>query len=205
MSTYRLSIAVLLSLFASATLVPAMGDQAVVAVTSSGDGRSNSETGGVTIDRELNLFRAAEVSLREAMAIAEKLRRGARVVDISFDGGPSSPVYRVITLENHQIWKGTIDANTGELQENGIASSLEDLNAEDRNNLGALNFIRQDLLDAVLVAEKSTSGKAVSGGLTSERGKLKFVVTVLSDDDLKEVILEPPQALRQGAALRRRR
>lgn len=159
----------------------------------------------VTIDRELELFRTTELSLRQAMAVAEKLRKGGRIVDISFDGETTSPVYRVTTLENDQVWKDEIDANTGDIRGNGIVSLLKDLDTEDRNNLGALSAVRQELSDAVVVAERSTLGRAVSGGLMSEGGKLKFVVTVLSGDDLKQVILEPPQGRHQGSASRPRR
>jgi CHASE1-domain containing sensor protein len=37
-----------------------------------------------TIDRELELFRSAQVSLQQALLIAERLHTGSRVVDISF-------------------------------------------------------------------------------------------------------------------------
>jgi uncharacterized membrane protein YkoI len=205
MSTKRLFPAILLLLlsFASVAPAPAKGDQAVTATDPVHDGKSNPEDGHLTIDRELELFRSAEVSLRQAMAIAEKLRTGARIVDISLDGEPASPVYRVTTLESHQIWEDTINANTGKIQGTGTVSSLKDLGVEDRNNLAALNAIRQELLDAVLVAERSTSGKAISAGLMSEGGKLNFIVTVLCGDDLKEVVLEPPQGRRQRSASRR--
>jgi hypothetical protein len=45
----------------------------------------------------------------------------------------------------------------------------------------------------VRVAERAASGKAISGGLTRERGKLNFVVIVVSGLDLKQVLLEPPR------------
>jgi hypothetical protein len=54
------------------------------------------------------------------------------------------------------------------------------------------------LADAVRVAEQAASGKAISGGLIRERGRLNFAIVVMSGSDLKEVILEPP-----GAAGRR--
>ena len=195
----RFPIILLLSL-ASVALVPP-----VAGAASLPDVRPDVEARHVTIDRELELFRTTELSLRQAMAVTEKLRKGGRIVDISFDGETTSPVYRVTTVENDQIRKDAIDANTGEIRGNGTVSSLKDLGIEDRNNLGALNAIRQELSDAVAVAERSTSGKAVSGGLMSAGGKLKFVVTVLSGDDLKQVVLEPPQGRHQGSASRPRR
>ena len=72
------------------------------------------------------------------------------------------------------------------------------LDADDRSNLAALRTIRHRLADAIRVAEQAASGKAISGGLIRERGRLNFAIVVMSGSDLKEVILEPP-----GAAGRR--
>jgi hypothetical protein len=145
-----------------------------------------------TVSHELELFRAAEVSLRGALTIADRLHAGSRVVDIAFDGASGSPVYRVKTLQGNHIWEDAIDARTGQVAGKTVVSSLGNLDRENRSHLIALKAIRQELVDAVLVAEKSTAGKAVSGGLMSEDGKVNFVIVVLSGTDLKQVILEPP-------------
>ncbi|WP_407177440.1 PepSY domain-containing protein [Bradyrhizobium sp. STM 3562] len=202
MSNKCLVAALFLSL-ASVAASPAMADLAVSPAATSHEGGTNLDITAVTIDRELERFRAAEVSLRRAMAIAETLHKGARAADISFDGEPTSPVYWVTTVKNDQIWKDAIDAKTGEVSANGTALSLKELGLEDRSNLSALKSVRQDLSDAVLVAEKSASGKAISGGLTNEGGKLNFIVVVVSGDDLKQVVLEPPRSRRGGSARRR--
>ena len=46
----------------------------------------------------------------------------------------------------------------------------------------------------MFVAEDNTSGKALSGGLMNEAGKLNFVIVVLFGTKLKQVMLEPPSA-----------
>ncbi|XSC46708.1 PepSY domain-containing protein [Bradyrhizobium sp. RDT10] len=132
------------------------------------------------------------------MAIAEALHAGATTADVSFDGAPDSPVYRVKTLHNDRIWQHAIDATTGKIVGGEAALPLKELDAEDRSNLVALKTIRHRLADAVRVAEHAASGKAVSGGLIRERGRLNFAIVVMSGSDLKEVILKPP-----GAAGRR--
>jgi hypothetical protein len=48
------------------------------------------------------------------------------------------------------------------------------------------------MLDAVRVAERSITGKAISAGLIEEKSKLNFVVVIASGNDLKQVLLEPP-------------
>jgi uncharacterized membrane protein YkoI len=146
------------------------------------------------ISRELELFRGAEVSLREALKIADSLHPGSRIVDASFDGSSGSSVYRVKMFRQDRIWADTIDAKTGQVAGNATVSSMGGLNLEDRLNLIAMQSVREELADAVSVAEDNTSGKALSGGLMSEAGKLNFVIVVLSGTDLKQVMLEPPSA-----------
>ena len=146
------------------------------------------------ISRELELFRGVEVSLRQALRIADSLHPGSRIVDVSFDGGSGSSVYRVKMFRQDRIWADTIDAKTGQVAGNATVSSMSELNLEDRLNLIAMQSVRQELADAVFVAEDNTSGKALSGGLMNEAGKLIFVIVVLSGTSLKQVMLEPPSA-----------
>jgi hypothetical protein len=141
---------------------------------------------------QIELFRTAQVSLGRAIEIAERAHAGARTSDVSFDGGSGAPIYRVRTFRDGQLWEHAIDAATGEISTDRLVSPLNELNAEDRINIASLESVDQQLSDAVRVAERATSGKAISGGLTRERGKLNFVVIVVSGLDLKQVILEPP-------------
>lgn len=149
------------------------------------------------VSRELELFRNSAVSLRQAIAIAESLHAGATTADVSFDGGLASPVYRVKTLHNDRVWQHAIDATTGEIVGGEAALPLTELDADDRNNLVALKTVRHRLLDAVRVAEHAAAGKAISGGLIRERGRLNFAIIVLSGTDLKQVVLEPPAPRRR--------
>ncbi len=176
--------------------VPSYANAALNGTATAAQEQSESRNGvnDETVNQELELFRSVEVSLREALRIAGKLHAGSRIVDISFDGGSGSPVYRVKTFRQEQIWEDTIDAKTGRIIGNTTVSSLNGLHKEDRTNLIALQSVRQELADAVFVAEDNTSGKAISGGLMNEDGKLNFVIVVLSGSDLKQVILEPPGA-----------
>jgi hypothetical protein len=144
------------------------------------------------VNRELELFRGSAISLSQAMAIAEALHAGATTADVSFDGAPDSPVYRVKTLHNDRVWHHAIDAATGKIVGGEAALPLKELDAEDRSNLAALRTIRHRLADAVRVAEQAAAGKAISGGLIRERSRLNFAIVVISGGDLKEVILEPP-------------
>jgi uncharacterized membrane protein YkoI len=144
------------------------------------------------VSREIERFRSSSISLAQAMAIAEARHAGATTADVSFDGATGVPVYRVKTLHKDRIWRHTINAATGELMGGEAALPLAELDREDRSNLAALGMTKHRLADAVRVAEHAASGRAISGGLVRERGRLNFAIVVISGDDLKEVLLEPP-------------
>ena len=155
------------------------------------------------VNRELQAFRAAQLSLRQAMGIAEKLHTGSRTADISFDGASGSPVYRVKTVQHDRLWEHAIDARTGDTIGTETVSHLNDLNPDDRSNVMALRTVRQELSDAVIIAEQVASGKAIGGSLMKDNDKLNFVIVVLSGgSDLKQVVLEPPQGRGPGSKLR---
>ncbi|MBR0965489.1 PepSY domain-containing protein [Bradyrhizobium diazoefficiens] len=159
-----------------------------------GQADENAEADRQAVSREIERFRSSSVSISQAMAIAEARHAGATTADVSFDGASGVPVYRVKTLQNDRIWRHTINASTGELIGGEAALPLSELELDDRSNLAALGAIRHRLADAVRVAEHAASGKAISGGLMREHGRLNFAIVVISGDDLKEVILEPPGA-----------
>jgi hypothetical protein len=65
--------------------------------------------------------------------------------------------------------------------------------SRDLANIIALKWIKQELSDAVRVAESAADGQALAGGLVKQDGKLNFVVVIATSDRLKEVMLEPPK------------
>lgn len=159
-----------------------------------GETDGDAEADRQAVSREIERFRSSSITISQAMAIAEGRHAGATTADVSFDCGSGVPVYRVKTLHNDRIWRHIINASTGELVGGEAALPLTELDHEDRSNLAALGAIRHRLADAVRVAERAASGKAISGGLVRERGRLSFSIVVVSGDDLKEVTLEPPGA-----------
>ena len=153
------------------------------------------------IHRLLEQFRTIKIPLSQAVAIAEHLHGGSRTADVSFELSDPS-VYRVRTVGNEQIWENVIDANTGSVTEKEISSSLRELDGDNLGNIIALKSVKQELSDAVRIAEKAAAGSALAGGLMKQDGKLNFVVVIASSDGLKEVMLEPPRVGRQGATNR---
>jgi uncharacterized membrane protein YkoI len=150
------------------------------------------------VNRLLEQFRAIKIPLSEAVAIAEHLHDGSRTADVSFE--LSSPsVYRVRTVKDERIWENVIDANTGSVIEKEISSSLGELDRKDLGNIVAMKLVKQELSDAIRIAEKAAEGSALAGGLVEQDGKLNFVVVIASGDRLREVMLEPPKVGGQGA------
>ena len=187
----------LLAIVLPALILAASAQATVTAGTSTalhGDTDGDAQADRQAVSREIERFRSSSISISQAMAIAEARHAGATTADVSFDGGSGVPVYRVKTLHNDRIWRHTINATTGELIGGEAALPLAELDLDDRSNLAALSAIRHRLAEAVQVAERAASGKAISGGLVREGGRLNFSIVVVSGDDLKEVTLEPPGA-----------
>jgi hypothetical protein len=126
------------------------------------------------------------------------LHPGSRTASVSFERS-ASPGYRVLTVKENETWEDVIDADSGKASGPETTLSLSELDDEDRSNLLALRSVKQELSDAVRVAEKAGSGKALGGGLVQQDGRLNFVIVVMSGDSLKEVMLEPPKAGRRGS------
>lgn len=197
MKTTERNLSRLLAITLSTLLVVAPARAIVTAGTPTAlhsDTDGDAEADRQAVSREIERFRGSSISISQAMAIAEGRHAGAATADVSFDGAAGVPVYRVKTLDNDRIWRHTINASTGEVVGGEAALPLAELDHEDRDNLAALGKIRHRLAEAVHVAERAASGKAISGGLVRERGRLNFAIVVISGDDLKEVILEPPGA-----------
>ncbi|SFJ44818.1 PepSY domain-containing protein [Bradyrhizobium sp. Gha] len=190
----------LLALIVWTAMLTASGAVADVQSRADTDTRSTTAPGGAedaTIRRVLTEFRTVRVPLSRAMAIAERLHEGSKTADISFESA-GAPVYRVRTIRNEQVWENTVDANSGGIAGKEVASSLRELGREDLANMIALKWIKQELSDAVQVAERAAAGSALAGGLVRQDGRLNFVVVVAAGDDLKEVMLEPPKVAKQG-------
>ena len=137
------------------------------------------ECGNASLEHELELLRSVHVTFRQAIAAAETPHPGSRTADISFDCKRDIPTFRVKTAKGQQIWDNTVDANSVAIVGPEIASQLKDLGEPERGNLEALTNVRQNVSDAGAIAERITSGKALSGGLVRRGGRLSFVVVVL--------------------------
>jgi hypothetical protein len=84
-----------------------------------------------------------------------------------------------------------------------IPFSFSELSSDDRRDIDALKHVRPELLEAVAFAEKAAEGKAVGATLVDEDGTPNFAVVVVSNDRLKQVMLEARRDDRHASASRR--
>jgi uncharacterized membrane protein YkoI len=153
--------------------------------------RQFNESEAAAISQEIKAFGNVRVSARRAIAIAERRGAGAKVVDLSFDGTTDRPVYRVKVFWNEELWEGKVDASTGVPVDDGSTTPASKLSEEDKTVLAAFAAADLDLSEAVAIAEKYGSGKAVSAGLQLDGAKLALLVVIVSKGSLKEISVEP--------------
>ena len=112
----KLLISSILSLMLAMAPVAAFGresaDLAPPSAPQSNFPQSN-ESESEALMREVEVFADARISARRAIAIAERLGAGARVVDLGFDGSSPHPAYRVKVLLNGELGEVAVDASTG--------------------------------------------------------------------------------------------
>lgn len=147
-----------------------------------------------SVASEIARFNAISLPIQDALVAALALHPGARVIDASFDGRETLAVFRVRTLRGDLIYEDAMDASSGKLVGKTGESSARELNAEDLRILAAFGNVRQEMMDAILVAERNTKGRTISGGLKRLEGRLNFVIVTVAGNDLKQVVLEPPLA-----------
>jgi uncharacterized membrane protein YkoI len=152
-----------------------------------------SESERTAIFQEIKVFANVQISVRDVIKIAEGRVSGAKVVDISFDGGGGRLAYNLLTYLNDEISAVTIDASTGKTIGDALVTPVSALHAKDRIELAGFNTAVIDLSDVVPIAEAYGSGKAVSVGLDEENGKLIFLVVVVTDGSLKQISVDPNQ------------
>lgn len=142
--------------------------------------------------REIKVFADARISARHAIAIAERLGAGARVVDLGFDGSHPHPAYRVKVLLNGELGEVAVDASTGLAVSTGPTTPVSGLDDESRTTLAAFSEAGIDLSETIAIAEQYGSGRAVSAGLQYNGAKLVLLVVIVCEGSLKEISVEPP-------------
>jgi uncharacterized membrane protein YkoI len=119
---------------------------------------------------------AAELSVTDIIAAAEKLQAGASVLDVSFEPQDGKPIYAVRTYANGKVWDGLLDGSSGAAIGQGTVIDESALDAEDKVEVAALKGAKITLGQAIASAEKIS--RALSAGLEQVRGRAVWEILI---------------------------
>ena len=145
----------------------------------------------VPTEKEIKSFEAAKVSLAEAIKIAAKKHKDAKVVDVSFDSQAGQLAYKVKTYQDNKVWEGAVDAWTGEILGEGTTTPVSKLDEEDQLELAGLQKASIDLSAATALAEQRGSGKAIAAGLEESNGRVVYEVTIVNNGATTKFVIDP--------------
>ena len=145
----------------------------------------------VPTEKEIKSFEAAKVSLAEAIKIAAKKHKDAKVVDVSFDSQAGQLAYKVKTYQDNKVWEGAVDAWTGQILGEGTTTPVSKLDEEDQLELAALQKASIDLSAATALAEQRGSGKAIAAGLEESNGRVVYEVTIVNNGATTKFVIDP--------------
>jgi len=142
-------------------------------------------------EKVIKSFEKAKVSLAEAISIAAKKHKDAKVVDVSFDSEAGQLAYKVKTYQDNNVWEGAIDAWTGEMIGEGTTTPVFKLDEEDKLELAGLLKASVDLSKATAVAEEKGFGKAISAGVEETGGRIVYEVTIVNGGGTTKIVVDP--------------
>jgi uncharacterized membrane protein YkoI len=145
----------------------------------------------VPSEKEIKSFEAAKVSLAEAIKIAAKKHKDAKVVDVSFDSQAGQLAYKVKTYQDNKVWEGAVDAWTGEILGEGTTTPVSKLDEEDQLELAGLQKASIDLSAATALAEQRGFGKAIAAGLEESNGRVVYEVTIVNNGATTKFVIDP--------------
>ena len=141
--------------------------------------------------KEIASFEKAKITLVEAIRIAAKKHKDAKVVDVSFDSQAGQLAYKVKTYQDNNVWEGAVDAWTGEIIGEGITTPVSKLDEEDQLELAGLLKASIDLSTATALAEEKGSGRAINAGLEETNGRIVYEVTIVTKGTTIKFVIDP--------------
>jgi uncharacterized membrane protein YkoI len=145
----------------------------------------------ISTEKEIKSFETAKVSLAEAIKVAAKKHRDAKVIDVSFDSQAGQLGYKVKTYQDNKVWEGAVDAWTGQIIGEGTTTPVSKLDEEDQLELAGLQKASIDLSAATALAEEKGSGKAISAGLEERNGRIVYEVMVVNNGATTKFVIDP--------------
>src|ERR1700716_1178840 len=142
-------------------------------------------------DKEIKALEAAKIGVAEAIKIAAKKHKDAKVVDVSFNSQAGQLAYKVKTYQDNNVWEGAVDAWTGQIIGEGTTTPVSKLDEEDQMELAGLQKASIALSAATALAEQKGSGKAISAGLGEPNGRIVYEVTIVNKGATTKFVIDP--------------
>jgi uncharacterized membrane protein YkoI len=141
--------------------------------------------------KKSDLEKGLKVSLRDAIAIAERHSNGGKILEISYQGRrKSEPTYGVRAYQNGEMWEGKIDAASGRLIAWKIVQE-DDEDDEDTVELEAAKNATVALGQAVSIAEQHAAGTAITAGIEETKRGVVWEVVVFAGGKARKVLVNP--------------
>ena len=109
-----------------------------------------------------------------------------------------TPVYKVKTFQNDEMWEAAIDAQSGQLVGYGIIIAADQLDDGDRAEVASLRHATVTLAQAVDTAERNLDGRAMSAELEEANGTVTYEITVVPKDGLPKNVTVDGKTRRLG-------
>ena len=145
----------------------------------------------LSTEKEIKSFETVKVSLAEAIRVAAKKHKDAKVIDVSFDSQAGQLAYKVKTYQDNNVWEGAVDAWTGQIIGEGTTTPVSKLDEEDKLELAGLQKASIGLSAATALAEEKGSGKAISAGLEETSGRIVYEVTIVNKGATTKFVVDP--------------
>ena len=145
----------------------------------------------LSTEKEIKSFETVKVSLAEAIRVAAKKHKDAKVIDVSFDSQAGQLAYKVKTYQDNNVWEGAVDAWTGQIIGEGTTTPVSKLDEEDQLELAGLQKASIDLSAATALAEEKGSGKAISAGLEETNGRIVYEGTIVNKGATTKFVIDP--------------
>ena len=137
---------------------------------------------------------AAKVSVRDAIAAAERLSNGGRVVEATYylQRTPPSATYELRAYQKDGMWEARIAAGSGEMLGAGRTTPRGMFDEADAAELALLERASTTISKAVELAEQHAQGKAIAADLEKSRGgETAWHVVVVAGETARKVIIDP--------------
>lgn len=137
----------------------------------------------------------AKISVKDAIAAAERLSNGGRAVEASYtlQGSPpaATATYDLRAFLNDGVWEGQIAADSGQMIGAGKTIPKAKFDEEDTEEFNLFQRASTTISQAVEVAEQHAQGKAIAVGLEEAGGGVVWNAVVAAGETTRTISVDP--------------